>query len=118
MRGKYFKFKYSALDFSMFPEVKETLKEYKEKGLDKSETEEKLRGIYWIRIYGSEEDVECVFTILEKTLFNSNKLLTSSELLEDIKEECKAINREDLYVKIINTCPNGDSVAATILGEI
>lgn len=117
MAGKYFKFKYSALDFSMFPEVKELLKEYKENKIDKDKAEYKLRDMYWARIYGSLEDFNVAFDILEKTLFNDNKLLTSDEVLSEIKKECEAINREDLYVKIVNTCPNGDSVSLILLDQ-
>ena len=71
---------------------------------------EKLKEIYWSTIYGDVESAKIAFNIIEETIFLGYSLMGGEEVLDLIKNKCKEYNREDLYNKIVYTCPNGDSV--------
>lgn len=120
--NNYFKHKIDIFKFSKIEEVKDIIKELEEVNssnfdeyIKEHDIKNKLRLIYWKQIYGTETEFRIVEDILNKTLFNNINYKPYNEVLEDINLMCKSLNKEYLFSKICNTCPNGDSVVNTLI---
>lgn len=112
------------IDFLRLPEVKEIKnkieqidKEKRQSFIIENSLDKKLRDIYWAKMYGSLEDFRIAEEILENTLF-SGQYINKDDLLEMMKNHCINKNREDLFKKMCNLCPNGDSIVSFLIKEL
>lgn len=112
-----FKYKINILDYQQIPEVKYIIRklssipmEERKRYVIENGYADRLRDLYWEKVYGSLEDFHIAQEIYEVVMHKDNKNKNRNEILNDLKEECIKRGREDLFKKIDNICPNGDIV--------
>lgn len=114
-----YKYKINIFDYQQIPEVRYIMSKIRkvdlkdrEKYILDNKLDERLRNIYWETVYGSEEDFKIATELYEKIFNNNYDRKNRNELLNMLKDECIKLNKEYLFDKIDNICPNGDSVVS------